>query len=117
MSVMENIQNGDYENKLPYPKMPSKPLMPRTKSAADFRAYANALEEYEAAMVDAKEVRRLYNEETSRLQDQFRKDLEAEYDMTDHPKRDKLFSMAWSYGHSSGLSEVAIHYGEFVELV
>jgi hypothetical protein len=117
MDVHNKVRNGDYSNKMEYPKQPRKPVMPTTKSSADVRKYADELEVYETAMVEYKEARTAYYAESARLEAEFRKDLEAEHDMTDHPKRDKLYSMAYSYGHSSGLGEVATHYAEFVELV
>lgn len=43
--------------------------------------------------------------------------LEAEFSMTDHPKRDLLWSKAWEHGHSNGHEEVEYWYGEFVEMI
>ena len=37
--------------------------------------------------------------------------------MTLHPKRDKLFEMAWSRGHAGGLHDVYYNYVELLELV
>jgi hypothetical protein len=36
--------------------------------------------------------------------------------MSKHPKRDKVFSLAWQMGHSSGYHEVANYYAEISEL-
>lgn len=47
-----------------------------------------------------------YYAETSRLQEQFKQDLFAELEITNHPMREKMYSQAWDDGHSSGLSEV-----------
>jgi hypothetical protein len=58
-----------------------------------------------------------YHEEQARLQDEFKHDLEVEYALTKHPKRDLLFSLAWSIGHSSGYSEVWNYYNEMAELL
>jgi hypothetical protein len=44
--------------------------------------------------------------------------LAGEYGIKrDHPKFEKVFDLAWSYGHSSGYSEVESHFMDFVELV
>jgi hypothetical protein len=49
---------------------------------------------------------------------EFRHDLEVHYGVPhDHPKAQKLFEMAWGYGHASGFHEVFQHYGELAELV
>ncbi len=43
--------------------------------------------------------------------------LAKEYGIENHPKRAKLWSLAWEHGHSSGFSEIEIYYREFVELI
>jgi len=46
-----------------------------------------------------------------------REDLAKEYGVVGNPKEEKLFRMAWEYGHSSGLREVEMYYEELAELV
>ena len=48
---------------------------------------------------------------------QFHDDLLAEYGVTDNPKAEKCFRLAWEHGHSAGHEEVALYFGEFVELI
>ena|SRR5579863_2654525 len=67
--------------------------------------------------LDYKENKEAYRLEQQRLNAQFKTDLELEHGVTDNPKRDKLFDIAWSQGHSAGWSEVALHYDELVELI
>ena len=43
--------------------------------------------------------------------------LEAEHDMMNHPKRDRLWAKAWEHGHWSGYHEVISYYEDFLELV
>lgn len=43
--------------------------------------------------------------------------LERKYDLTEHPKRDKLYELAWEHGHSSGFTEVENYYGDFAQLL
>ena len=43
--------------------------------------------------------------------------LAKEHGLENHPKRDKLWSMAWEYGHSSGFYEVEQWYNELAELL
>jgi hypothetical protein len=55
----------------------------------------------------------------------FRSDLEQEYGIAAalksghllQEKADRLFDLAWEYGHSSGYNEVNLHYSELVDLV
>lgn len=50
--------------------------------------------------------------------DQFRETLERDHDVpTGHPKSRKLFDLAWEYGHSYGLDEVANYYSDLWALV
>ena len=57
-----------------------------------------------------------YHEETKRLQEEFRKDLIAEYKMSHHPKANKLFNKAWDMGCAGGLEEVEYYFRDLVEL-
>jgi hypothetical protein len=57
-----------------------------------------------------------YQEENLRLQEEFRKDLIAEYKMSQHPKADKLFNKAWDMGCAGGPEEVEYYFRDLVEL-
>lgn len=99
----------DYQNTMTYPDRPSKPgLIPGRKAATpeDYRKLADALEAYEKDMSDFRIAQAKYNTETSRLEEQFRKDALEDVGLTGHPKADKAYSFAWEHGHSSGLGEV-----------
>lgn len=43
--------------------------------------------------------------------------LEIQFGLQKHPKKDKLYDLAWEYGHSEGYHEVEVHYREFAELL
>ena len=43
--------------------------------------------------------------------------LKDEFGTRDNPKEERLWELAWSNGHSSGFSEVAMHYEEMAELI
>lgn len=47
----------------------------------------------------------------------FKERLEKEHGLENHPKKDRLWALAWEYGHSAGNSEVEMHYGEFADLL
>ena len=61
--------------------------------------------------------RRLYNEETQKLAQEFQDDLFDEFGVSDNPKRYKCFALAWENGHAHGHSEVHSHFGDYVELI
>jgi hypothetical protein len=58
-----------------------------------------------------------YGANTARLEAQFKQDMFVELGVVGHPKADKLYSIAWEMGHSSGYSEVASHMWDMVDLI
>lgn len=57
-----------------------------------------------------------YQEETKRLQEEFRDDLIDKYNMLRHPKAYALFDKAWDFGSSSGLWAVEDYFVSLIEL-
>jgi hypothetical protein len=57
-----------------------------------------------------------YQEESKRLQNEFRDDLIEKYEMTNHPKAVKLFNKAWDMGCSGGLQDVEYYFQDLIEL-
>jgi hypothetical protein len=88
MDVVEKIINGDYKNKLPY-----------------------------VSYMKDKEINLAYNMEDQRLFQLFKKDIEEEFNTTSNPKKDLLFSKAWSMGHASGYNSVYGYYEDLVDLI
>lgn len=64
-----------------------------------------------------RQARIAYGSETSRLQEEFKRDLFDLEGVTDNPKVDACYALAWQYGHAEGLGEVANHFAELVELI
>ena len=48
---------------------------------------------------------------------QFKADLEKQFQVQDNPKKDKLWDLAWEYGHSYDLTEFFHYYNDMVELI
>lgn len=88
--VRKNIEAGKYQSKLPY-------------------HYGHGEE--------CGKVRQVYREDEQRLVRVFKEDLEKEFEVEGHPRSEKLFELAWDYGHSSGLSEVLNYYSDLVDLI
>jgi hypothetical protein len=89
-------------------------------SLEDFRKKykdTNLVFEKEFNEVAYKQMQKEYNEEESRCYNQFKQDLLEEYYVTDNPKAEKCFSMAWEKGHSSGYESVANEFDELVDLI
>jgi hypothetical protein len=55
--------------------------------------------------------------EILRLEAEFKRDLLAYYEVTDSPKADKAFAIAWDIGHASGYSDIAHTFADLVELI
>lgn len=109
-SVAEAIRAGRYENKVPH-DITAEPVNEDTMTVR------RAREHKEEQKKRQREQRDLNQTEYRRLRDLLKADLEAEYNLSGHPKAEKLFAMAWEDGHSGGYQEVARRYDELVELV
>lgn len=59
---------------------------------------------------------KLYQEENLRLQEEFRRDLLEKYNVSHHPKANRIFNKAWDYGISGGLEEVEDYFLSLIEL-
>lgn len=58
-----------------------------------------------------------YQAEESRLDAEFKSDLFEDLGITDNPKRELLFRLAWGMGHSHGYSDVYSIACDLVELI
>lgn len=43
--------------------------------------------------------------------------LEEKHGLSEHPKKDLLFHLAWEHGHSAGYHEVESYYDDFSRLL
>lgn len=120
-STYDKAIAGDYASKLDYGTRPKEPAilrrMARDLTADELRSMVDVKAEYERAVAEQRDQTVAYREDSGRLGEQFRKDLEAEFNVEGHPMADKLYSMAYEHGHSAGMAEVASYYGEFSELL
>ncbi len=61
-----------------------------------------------------KQDRDKYYKKVNELEQQFINDLFVEFGVENHPKREKAYQLAYSYGHSAGYEEI---YGYFIDIV
>lgn len=99
MSVMDRIEIGYYKNTKPYKLDEAGLLAVHTTDA------------------ERKAVRQAYHNEEARINAEFMNDLFEEHGVLENPKRVKCFELAWDQGHSSGYSEIAIYFEQFVDLI
>jgi len=80
--------------------------------------YAKDLEAYETGpYAQFKTDRNAWYQESTRLREEFKKDLFEELGITGHPKAEQFYSMCYEKNHSSGLSDVASIARDFVDLL
>lgn len=120
LSVRQRISRGEYRNTDVYP---SRVVKPRTVidltlvNDAEVAALREEIATYQSRLAAYRDACAAYNAKEHELDDKFRRDLEAENGMTDHPKAASLFAKAWENGHSAGHEEVVTHYEDLLELV
>ena len=56
-------------------------------------------------------------EEEVKKKSEFKGRLAKENGVENNPKLDKLFEIAWNFGHSSGYNEVGLYFSEMVNLI
>jgi flagellar biosynthesis/type III secretory pathway protein FliH len=82
----------------------------------DFQPPKNCVEEKVLDEVSYNAHLKHYYEEQERLKNEFRQDLITEYNISNHPKANKIFNKAWELGYSNGYEEVEYFFQDLVEL-
>lgn len=58
-----------------------------------------------------------YTQEYARLKAEFKADLFEDYGVSDNPKRERCYELAWDLAHSGGYSQVYDMFGDIVDLI
>jgi hypothetical protein len=111
MNVRDNIAAGKYDNKVPYDVSEMPPIDAETTTIAEAERLRVAHKERKAAQKLA------HRQEDGRLDAIFEADLAEEHGLTNHPKRGRLYSIAYERGHAYGRSDVVSVYEELAELL
>lgn len=118
--MYEDIRAGKYKNKLAYPTAP-KPICDhcgeKHKERQRFCGECGKELNFQSKIDTYMKQRKEYRKEESRLDDLFQSDLFDDLGISENPKKDKLFSMAYERGHSGGMEEVYAYASELVELI
>lgn len=83
----------------------------------DFTKYENKLEYPTRNVPNYQEKRKEYRKESYRLEALFKEDALREVDLTNHPKANKAYEMAWAEGHSEGLEQVFKYLENYADLM
>jgi hypothetical protein len=106
---------------LPYPDKADRIPKPIRENFPNNETFGKALDEWEEVEKRDKELRnkllREYREAVSKLEGEFKVALLKYLGLTQNKQSEKLYSMAWERGHSSGLGEVAMEAGHLAELI
>lgn len=90
-AILQNIKDGKYENDLVYP-----PARGGSNNPEDMKKWW---------------------QEDNRLTELFKTDFLAEFGVTDNPKSELCYEIAWRDGHAEGLEAVYHEFEELVELI
>ena len=101
-------------NEIEYPKYVSPPLRKNYGNNAD---YGVALDEYEAVKAAHKEQAKQHRVKCNEVEQQFRAAALAYLDLSNHPKADKLYEIAYKEGHSGGFNDIAAALERMAELL
>jgi len=119
--MSENIlpKSWEYYNgkDISFPKSPQKPILKHSATANEHREHAEKLEAYETAMITYRQERDEYNKLQNERIIEFKNDLFAYFDVSNNPKRELAYSIAYDKGHSCGCSEVYNEFSSIVELI
>lgn len=112
MSIAEEFENK--ASAIPYPERPKKP---RREDFENNAAHGKALDEWEEAVTHYRDREREYREVHGAIHDEFKRAIAASLGLSNHPKFDVLWDIAWSHGHSSGYGEVEMWCDELSALL
>jgi hypothetical protein len=126
MDIYTNINNGRYD----YPKYPPTSLKADATTCDCGVWYSNQSipnycsncgkpikDLFNKRLEEFKQMRAEYRKQCYEVDAQFKKDLLEHYGITDHPRADRAFEIAWEYGHSDGYESVALVMDDLVELM
>jgi hypothetical protein len=99
--------------KLKYPSMDEN----KVREIEDMAGKQNRIDTLENYKNEIRLGRHKYNEDSAKIDQEFKLTLFKEYGVENHPKREKVFSMAWEKGYASGYSEIELNFEELVELI
>ena len=117
-----DVQSFDKRyREVPYPERLYRPrfsnLISAGTSAREARAFAVALEKYEAQKPEFLVKEKEYRKKLNLIEEEFKQALFEDLGISDNPKRELLYSKAYEMGHSSGFSNIYSYASDLVELI
>jgi hypothetical protein len=91
-------------NEISYPERPPKPERAHFKNN---ETYGKAMDDYELKELPRFRASLLeYRAKLGEIENEFKVEILRRIGISQHPRAEKLWSMAWERGHSSGFSEI-----------
>lgn len=108
----------DYYNArdIVYPTKPAKPRLANNPTAADARAYADALEAYEVAFKEYERERTVASSLAGKRLTEFEDRLKEDYGLS-NDEFSVIWGEAYNRGHHAGLHEVYTEFDSLVDFV
>lgn len=107
----------DYQDRisqLVYPKRAEKPI---ESLFPTHRQYGEALDKWEGEKNIWRNKINEYRLAENNLNEEFKHACLKWLELDKHPKADRLWNLAWDYGHGSGLTEVTIYLDDLSDLL
>ena len=101
---------------LTWPARPKRPTLAPKHTSQDARDYADAMEQFESALVNYHAEMADYNTKTQAREQELKDRLRNHYDLNED-QFNLLWNFAWEEGHSAGLSEVVNRFEDYYDLV
>lgn len=92
--IRDMITNGKFENTLPYPRSPFKPVIPPNADPTQVRDYADRLEVYESECEAYKIAIDNWRKVDATLKDKFQRLALEEVGLANHPKANEAYNKA-----------------------
>jgi len=110
VDVLSKIKNHRYDSKKTYP---TRQIFQTTKVCEHCGSKykdRDAEERYVQAKIE-------FRDDEWKLINQLKEDLFVEAKITNNPKAQKLWDIAWQHGHASGFTEVYNYFYEYLDLI
>lgn len=118
MSPHEAVQHAR-NNYRSYGQRPTRPRLNDKHTAEDIRAYGEAFRKYEVELDNHENTVKQVQAYNAAINDELEKFLKEESGLNSsvpEKYRDKVWSLAWSDGHSNGYGEVYEYLRKYVEI-
>jgi hypothetical protein len=113
--LIDRIKDGQYDDP-PRPLAPNKQYLKQDHNAIEARIYSERLAKHEIYRIEYAKSMREYTQRKRMLFLTFKADALKYCDITDHPKAERAFEMAWEECRDSFV-QVVEYLGELSELM